>query len=225
MEHWEKEFLYKIQRHFFTTSHGKGVVDGTGGSVKGPVHCKILSGRVAQTAKEVAEVALACHTNVAIKYVSVDDITHEYQDTSQYPKMHSIIPTKDMKVKAAEVSTDTFKEYTLSANAKASQSSQNVNVNSSLQGYSTQPSSPVPVQYQVDQWVIAMYEGELFPGGITMVILDQVKVNAMICHGTNLWKWPRKEDHIFYFNHDVKMQNCGLRVSFKIKEMDQTDNL
>ena len=70
-EHWEKEFLYKIHWHFFATSHRKGVVGGTGGSVKGSVHRKNLS-------------------------------------------------------------TGTFKEYTLSANAKASQSSENVNVSSSL---------------------------------------------------------------------------------------------
>ena len=46
-------------------------------------------------------------------------------------------------------------------------------------------STNVPVQYQVGQWVIVTYEGKLFPGEITMVIPDQVKVNAMICHGTN----------------------------------------
>ena len=65
--------------------------------------------------------------------------------------MHSIIPTKDGKVKAAEVSTGTFKEDTLSENAKASQSSQNVNISSSWQGYSTQPLSPVPVQCEAGQ--------------------------------------------------------------------------
>ena len=118
-------------------------------------------------------------------------------------KMNSIIPTKEGKFKAAEVSTGTLKEYTLSANAQASQSSQNVNVSFSLQGYPTQPSFPVPVQYQVGQWVIVKDEGKLFPGELTMVIPDQVKVNAIICHATNLWKWPRKEGHIFYFNHDV----------------------
>ena len=210
------------------------MVDGIGGSLKGSVHHKILSGRVVQTVKQVAEVAQACYTNVVIKYVSADDITHDkamleeqWRNIKTLPgtqKMHSIIPTKDGKVKAAE--------YTLSANVEASQSSQNVSISSSLQGYSTQPSSPVLVQYQVGQWVIVKYEGELFPGEITMVIPDQVKVNAMIHHRTNLWEWPRKEDQIFYFNHDVvkaieppEMLNCGLRVFFKIKEMNQTHNL
>ena len=65
-----------------------------------------------------------------------------------------------------------------------------------------------------------------------MVIPDQVKVKAIIHHRTNLWKSPRKEDHIFYFNHDVvkaieppEMQNCGITAFYKIKEMEQTDNL
>ena len=147
--------------------------------------------------------------------------------------MHSIIPTKDGKVKAAEVSTRTFKEYNLSANAKASQSPKNINVSSSLQGYSTQPSSPVPVQYQVGPWVIVIkYEGKLFSGEIRMVIPDQVKVSIMIHHRTNLQKWPRKEDHFSYLNHNAvkaiqppEMQKCEIRVFFKIKQMDQTSNL
>ena len=104
---------------FFSTSHGKGVVDGIGGSVKGSVHCKILSGRVVHTEKQVAEVAQACHTIVVIKYVSASDITHDkamleewWKNIKTLPrthKMHSIISTKDGKVKAAEVSTGTLK--------------------------------------------------------------------------------------------------------------------
>ena len=149
MEHWEKQFLYKIQWHFFATSHGQGVVDGTGGSVKGSVHCKILSGIVIQTAKQVAEVSQVCHTTVVIKYVSADDITHDKAMLEEWWKNIKTVPgtTKMYSI----ISTGTFKEHTLSANAKASQSSQNVNVSSSLQGYSTQLSSPVPVQYQVGQ--------------------------------------------------------------------------
>ena len=226
LEHWEKEFLYKIQWHFFSTSHGKGVVDGIGGSVKGSVHCKILSGRVVHTEKQVAEVAQACHTIVVIKYVSASDITHDkamleewWKNIRTLPgthKMHSIISTKDGKVKAAEVSTGTLKSKLFLQMLKL-QSSQNFNVSSSLQSHSTQLSSPMPVQYQVGQWVIIRYEGKLFPGEITVVKLDQVKVNAMICHRTNLLKWLKKKDHIFYFNHGVvkaikqpKMQNCRL---------------
>ena len=174
------------------------MVDGIGGLVKGSLHCKILLRRVIQTTKQVAEVAQPCHTNVVIKYVSADDTTHDkatleeqWKNIKMLPgtqKMHSIIPTKNGKVKAAEILATTFKEYTLSVNAKASQSSQNVNVSSSLQGYLTQLSSHVAVQYQVGQWVIVKYESQLFPGEITMVIPDKVKVNTMIHHGANLQK-------------------------------------
>ena len=59
---------------------------------------------------------------------------------------------------------------------------------------------------------------EFFPGEVTMVIPNHVKVNAMKRHGSSLWKWPIKEDHILYFNHNVvkaiepEMQKCGLRI-------------
>ena len=121
------------------------------------MHCKILSGRVVQTAKQVAEVAQACHTIVVTKYVSAGDITHDkvMLKTSKHflepKKKHSIIPTKYGKVKASEISTRCIQELVHSFYAKVSQSSQNVSVSSNLQGYSTQPSSPVPVQYQVGQ--------------------------------------------------------------------------
>ena len=56
------------------------------------------------------------------------------------PKKHSIIPTKDGKFNAAEVSAGTFKEYTFLQMLM-------LNVSFSLQVYSTQLSSPVPFQY------------------------------------------------------------------------------
>ena len=104
---------------FFANTHGKGVVDGIGGSVKGSVHCNILSGRVAHTAKQVAEVVEACHTNVIIKYVSADDLTHDkamlaerWKNIKVFPgtqKMHSIIPTKGGKVKALKFQQEPLK--------------------------------------------------------------------------------------------------------------------
>ena len=92
LEHWEKEFLYKIQWHFLATSYGKGVVDSIGGSVKRSAHRKILLGRVTQTAEQVAEVAQACHTNVVIIYVSADDITHDTAMLEEQWKKIKMLP-------------------------------------------------------------------------------------------------------------------------------------
>ena len=71
----------------------------------------------------------------------------------------------------------------------------------------------------------------ILPGEVTMAIPNRVKVNPTKCHGGSLWKWPIKENYIFYFNHDVvkaieppEMRKCGLRIFFKIKEMDELDD-
>ena len=57
LEYWETKFKYKIHRHFFATSCGKGVVGDVGGSVKGLVYQKILTGAVIHIGEEVAGVA------------------------------------------------------------------------------------------------------------------------------------------------------------------------
>ena len=116
--------------HFFATSHGKGVVDGIGGSVKGSVHRKILAGRVVQTVKQVAEIAQDCHTNVIIQYVSADEIAEDknmldeqWKHIKTLPgtqKIHSIMSANDGKVRAAEVSTGISHHYTLFGNSKVS---------------------------------------------------------------------------------------------------------
>ena len=108
-EYWEKEFKYKIHCYFFAKSHGKGVVDGIGGSVKGSMHRKILAGRVIQTAKQVAEIAQESYTNVIIQYVSADEIAEDknmlderWKYIKTLPgtqKIHSVMSANDGQVR------------------------------------------------------------------------------------------------------------------------------
>ena len=63
----------KINWHFFATSHGKGVVDGLGGSVKRSYggHVK-TTGCIIDSVEQYAVIARDQHPNIIINYVSTD---------------------------------------------------------------------------------------------------------------------------------------------------------
>ena len=64
----------------------------------------------------------------------------------------------------------------------------------------------------------------IFPGEVTMVIINRVKINAMK-HGKGLWKCPIKENHIFYFsNWTAWNANMWIQIFFKKKKMDELDD-
>ena len=49
----------------------------------------------------------------------------------------------------------------------------------------------------INDWVLVSYEGERFPGEVTNITGSDFEVNVMQKSG-NLWKWPKKENKIFY---------------------------
>ncbi len=68
-------FMFKKHKifatwNFFATSHGKGVVDGIGGSVKRVVWRQILAGKLITTAEEFAETAAKHCPHLKIKFIS-----------------------------------------------------------------------------------------------------------------------------------------------------------
>ena len=72
----DQDLITKFSGTFFGTSHEKGIVTCIGGSVKGSVHQKILTGKVIYTAEEVAQVARGCHTNILIIFICSGNIEH-----------------------------------------------------------------------------------------------------------------------------------------------------
>lgn len=72
-----------MEWHLFATSHGKGAVDGIGGTVKRSVSSAVLSRKViVNNAQSFAETAAHYCPNINIKLVMERDIqtfTHEHQ--------------------------------------------------------------------------------------------------------------------------------------------------
>ena len=102
------------------------MVDGIGGSVKGPVSRKISAGAVVRTANEVASVAQACHSHVRIFYIPKEEIARNQEVLKERwkkvqtifwtQKFHPVFSNGKGMIKAAKTSGGEFVEYTLVTN-------------------------------------------------------------------------------------------------------------
>ena len=128
---WEQEYNLKLKWNFFATSHGKGVVDGIGGTVKRAVWRHVKSGKVhIATADQYAKVAEERNPNIHVHFIPKADIeTLEpqlnvmWEDVVAVPKthqMHCFIPSGRNRVMVADTSDST--EFTIVPIRKASDS-------------------------------------------------------------------------------------------------------
>ncbi|XP_067247442.1 uncharacterized protein [Chanodichthys erythropterus] len=90
----------KVEWHFFATSHGKGAVDGVGGTVKRSVSSAVLSRKViVNNAQSFAKTAAHYCPNINIKLVMERDIqtfTHEHQLERLWTDVKPLIGTQSV---------------------------------------------------------------------------------------------------------------------------------
>ena len=67
---------------------------------------------------------------------------------------------------------------------------------------------PQHVSYNVGIYVLVRYEGELWPGQITKVEQDRVRVKCFqkAAAQGSIWRWPDKPDEGFYQTGDVERE-------------------
>lgn len=84
--HWlERKFNIKITWHFFATSHGKGLVDGIGGTIKRSVwnFVKANENCVVSTASQFATVAAERNPNITVASVTEEDVQNSFTEVEQ----------------------------------------------------------------------------------------------------------------------------------------------
>ena len=67
---------------------------------------------------------------------------------------------------------------------------------------------PQHVSYNIRTYVLVQYEGELWPGQITKVEQDRVRVKFFqkaTAQGS-IWRWPDKPDEGFYQTGDIERE-------------------
>ena len=169
----------KLSWNFFATSHGKGVVDGIGGTVKRTVwrHIKTEKHHIT-SAQEYATLAKELCQNILVQYIPKDEVekNHAFLDvrwegffslpgTQQF---HFIKPHGSDKLQVSDI-TDAgqFQIYQIRrSQQEQEQPPSHVNDTTPEQEDSIFDPSP-PEQLSVGEWVVVCYEGEKFPGEIT----------------------------------------------------------
>ena len=87
-----------------------------------------------------------------------------------------------------------------------------------------------PEEFRKDMYVIVEYEGELFPGKITKLVENGVKVSCMkkCLSAGSTWIWPKQIDEEDYPYCDIRFKNVTLnelpgtarKVEYDIAELD-----
>ena len=67
---------------------------------------------------------------------------------------------------------------------------------------------PQHVSYNIRMYVLVRYEGELWPGQITKVEQDRVRVKCFqkAAAQGSIWRWPDKPDEGFYQTGDIERE-------------------
>lgn len=197
---FEQHHNIKLTWNFFATSHGKGVVDGIGGTVKRAVwrHMKTGKKTVVNTPKEYADIASKLMTKIHIKYISSEEMEEDTEYLNTY--WEKILPIPNIQTIHCVTATEHNKIITSVTSLLQSRS-----VVTLFDDESSEDEDPFEDnQKNIDigslkenDWILVKYDSMLYPGYITQIIEKEIEVTVM--HKSNKhYKWPENEDKIFY---------------------------
>lgn len=179
-----------IQWHYFATSHGKGPVDGIGGSVKRQVWSAVKERKdiVTNASTFVAAAEKVSNVNV-IEMTSLQiDQRNEQMNLEDIfntaPPMPGITGIHNLRIVNDKVSS-----YKLSKDGDHDTIS---------------PQECMPgMSISENDWCTVEYDGQLFPGEVQAIVGDSYAISVMIRAGA-YWKWPSSEDKILYTKDKIK---------------------
>ena len=210
---WQEQFSITISWHFFATSHGKGAVDGIGGTVKRSVWRHIKSTSIGlENAEAYSNLASKRNPNIHIKFISKEKVQTEakkmadrWEDALLVPntqKLHFIKVEDKYHISVAHTSND--EPYIVA-------------IASNVTEYDDEK------EYLQGDWVLVRYDDELYPGEIKQVVQESYEIAVMYKSGGS-WRWPAIEDKIFYMYEQVVKklsppEVVGCRGQFKFEEL------
>ena len=172
-----------IRWNFFATSHGKGPVDGIGGSVKRQVWTSVSTRKAIVTDATSFCAAAKQVSNVDVIEMNTKEIKNRNLELN-LKKLFDKAPTiKGIKsFHHIQVGKSGFQGYRLTKDVERLDSS-------------TNPASVADLA--VSDWCIVEYDSTLFPGEIKAIKEGKYEVSVMV-RARRHWKWPTKEGRISY---------------------------
>lgn len=232
---FEKDFNLEVEWNFFASSHGKGAMDGIGGTVKRNVWTAVKSRKVLiDNAKQLHQyVDQTFNTKIKSLYIDKEDVNKNipllnkrWDEVIPIPGIqscHHFRPYDDRDLLISKTEASLMKRvpiFKLSLNeqlgVKRRLKFNEVYTDSELSD--DEPSNhpketSIAVDIKEKDFVVVVYEGEYFPGQINEVKLENdlslYKVQCMQKSGPN-WKWPSPPDELFYSRQDIlKKMECN----------------
>ena len=212
-------------QEYLVTSHGKGVVNGIGGTVKQAVWRHVRSDQAHFTsAIEYAAVACLRFPSIHIGYIAKEQIEflkpfleEKWSDVVAVPKTnqtHCFKTSVKEKLTVADISASTTFHIVCMCRASSSHKQEESGEVSDKKGDAEdshiEDDSPDPLDsctttllaLSVGQWVPVRYDGLEFPGEVTSCGETDVEVNVIHRSGST-WRWPTNPDKIFYKHANI----------------------
>ena len=228
----ERNSIGRLAWHFFATSHGKGAVDGIGGTVKRNVWMATLARKViVRSLHDFCAVASELSHKVEIIKMTAAEIAAEADKLrlaeffakssaiKEIKKQHYVAVAHDGKILCKQYSSQPEQE-----DLECSRSLVEMEMADDWYEDHCQQLAPV-ASFKEGDYVMFAYEGENFPGMITFVHPKEngVRIKSMErCAGG--WRWPRSDDEIDYNLGDI-IKVIGFPVpvnnrgTFKVDEL------
>ena len=173
----QKRYSATFHWNFFATAHGKGAIEGLGGTIKRMAWRKVKSREcLIRDAKEFYEAVR--ESSIECKYFSEDQIKADYDSLFSYEVSQA---SKVEGIKSSHhwvVCQSGFCMNQLTNDANGNESSN---------------------KYEIGGWVIISYDQNLYPGIITEFEDNEARVSCLekLPGGPN-WRWPKRVDNIFH---------------------------
>lgn len=205
------------------TSHGKGVIDGTGGTLstlKRTVwrHVKVERAHVTNPS-QYRDLGKQLCPNIHIEYVSKEDIAQhtsfldkKWENTKAGPGTHQVHCVRADGSDFVKVSDTTDSTECRRCQIRISDppvSSDAESMDSNKDDEDTDPNedgertASNAIDVEVGQWAVVAYDGERYPGEVTALSdIEGVEVSVLHKSGS-CWKWPQPKDVICYYKKDI----------------------
>ena len=188
--------MYTIEWHYFQANHGKGAVDGVGGTIKNTVFRKVLSKEVVMYGpKHFAEFANSILPSITVLFIQNAKSTYEEECRENAIAIPGTLKVHKVMRQAATSG------YKLIFKDNSSTNSNQIKE----EFYSSRDLNGNVTPLKIGDFVIVTYEDEKFPAEVTHVESNDSSLVTVKCmkkdrEAGSIWCWPKRDDVIEHYN-------------------------